>query len=252
MIEITNLQSLRTISVLKQNSSSNKIRNMSSPLRPPSHLKTALLLIDIQSGITPSTTYFGQTRSTPSFETNIPTLLSKTRAYNTTHAANPDRQVSIIHVNHDSIHPVSPLYPGKETNKPMAYAMPIEGEVMVRKSVNSAFVNTDLEGIIRREGIKQLVVCGLTSGHCVSTSVRAARDLDVIGDRDAGVDGDATGERKEKGVIAILADCSAAFEAGGFDAETVHGVNMESLRGEFAEVVHLKEWLYILGMNRDD
>jgi nicotinamidase-related amidase len=203
----------------------------------PSTLKTALLLIDIQSGIDPSepTHYFGHTRATPDFESNITTLLARTREYNR-HEKN-EQKVIIIHVNHDSIHPASPLYPSKATNAPMSYAEPFEGEAIIRKSVNSAFVGTDLEIMLRREGIRQLLVCGMVTGHCVSTSVRMARDLDVIGDKDG----------KGEGVIAVIEDCCAAFEAGGFDAETVHKVNVETLRGEFAEVVGVKEWRDVLG-----
>jgi nicotinamidase-related amidase len=206
-------------------------------LHHPSILKAALLLIDIQSGIDPSepTHYFGHTRSTPDFESNITTLLARTRKYN---GLRPSKEnVMIVHVNHDSIHPASPLYPGKATNAPMPYAEPVEGEAMIRKSVNSAFVGTDLEIMLRREGIRQLLVCGLVTGHCVSTSVRMARDLDVIGDKD----------EKGGGVIAVIEDCCAAFEAGGFDPETVHKVNVETLRGEFADVVGVKEWLDVLG-----
>jgi nicotinamidase-related amidase len=218
-------------------------RSMSPSAAPtlhhPSTMKTALLLIDIQSGIDPfePTHYFGHTRSTTDFESNVTTLLARTRDHNR-HEHEEKAKVMIIHVNHDSVHPTSPLYPGKAMNAPMAYAKPVDGEVMIRKSVNSAFVGTGLEGMLRSENIRQLLVCGLVTGHCVSTSVRMARDLDVIGNIDS---------KGGKGVIAVIEDCCAAFEAGGFDAETVHKVNIETLRGEFADVVVVKEWLHVLG-----
>ena len=47
----------------------------------------------------------------------------------------------------------------------------------------------------------------------------------------------------DDGVLALIEDCSAAFNAGEWDAETVHKVNVASLEGEFAGVVGTKEVL---------
>lgn len=62
----------------------------------------------------------------------------------------------------------------------------------------------------------------------MSTTTRVASDLNVVGD---------------DGVVALIDDCSAAFNTEKFDAETVHAVNVASLEGEFAEVVSTKEVL---------
>jgi nicotinamidase-related amidase len=53
---------------------------------------------------------------------------------------------------------------------------PIEGEPVVDKPGKGAFYATDLDAILKMKGIKQLVVCGVTTEVCVHTSVREAND----------------------------------------------------------------------------
>jgi nicotinamidase-related amidase len=54
---------------------------------------------------------------------------------------------------------------------------PRPGEPVIDKPGYSAFAHTDLELILRNRGISQLLVGGVTSEVCVSTSVRHATDL---------------------------------------------------------------------------
>jgi nicotinamidase-related amidase len=197
-----------------------------TPLKPATTHRTALLLVDIQAGLTPSA-YFGHTRSTPNLETNLTALLSRTRTYNTTQPSSTS-QVLIIHVNHNSTNPLSPLYPGKETNLPMSCATPAGDEVLLYKSIHSAFGSPQLQSTLLAQGIKQLFICGISTAHCVSTTVRQASDLNVVG---------------EGGVLALIEDASAAFSTEGWDAETVHKVNVASLEGEFAWVARTKDVL---------
>ena len=53
---------------------------------------------------------------------------------------------------------------------------PIAGEPVIDKPGKGAFYATDLDAILRHRGIKQLVVCGVTTEVCVNTSVREAND----------------------------------------------------------------------------
>ena len=53
---------------------------------------------------------------------------------------------------------------------------PIAGEPVIDKPGKGAFYATDLDTILKHRGIKQLIVCGVTTEVCVNTSVREAND----------------------------------------------------------------------------
>jgi nicotinamidase-related amidase len=123
----------------------------------------------------------------------------------------------------------------------MPYSIPLEeeGEEIITKNVNSAFIGTDLEARLRAKGTRRLFVAGLSTDHCVSTTVRMAGNLGVV-DRGEG------GE--EKGELVLVADATACWRkpGGEWDAEVVHAVHVESLR-EFAEVRSTEEVLRACG-----
>lgn len=53
---------------------------------------------------------------------------------------------------------------------------PVAGEPVIDKPGKGAFHATDLGAVLQHRGIRQLVVCGVTTEVCVSTSVREAND----------------------------------------------------------------------------
>jgi nicotinamidase-related amidase len=53
---------------------------------------------------------------------------------------------------------------------------PAPGEPVVDKPGKGAFYATDLGSILQHRGIRQLVVCGVTTEVCVNTTVREAND----------------------------------------------------------------------------
>jgi len=175
----------------------------------------ALIVVDVQEGLADPGS--GE-RNNPQAESNIACLLEAWRS-----SGRPVR-----HVVHDSIEPNSLLRPGLPGNAIQAAAAPAPTEPVYRKNVNSAFIGTSLEQDLRQDGIDTLVVVGLTTNHCVSTTVRMAGNL-----------GFAT---------FVVSDATAAFARTALDgsrrpAEAVHSGALSDLHGEFATVVDTAEVL---------
>lgn len=202
-----------------------------SQLSRASLCPTALLLIDIQSGLHVGNGFYGTERSTPDFERNIASLLSEVRKYNRT---NPELPVVIAHIYHKSSNPESPLYPNSTLQQGGSEFQPVARpdmasphEVVFSKTKHSAFVNTPLETYIRSKNVQQLIIVGITTDHCVSTTARMASDLEVVSD---------------EGLV-VVSDATAAFNKVGIDANMVHRVSLASLNNEFAQVMDTRQVL---------
>ena len=175
----------------------------------------ALLLIDVQKAF--DDPRMGK-RNNPQAEANIARLLAAWRA----------RGRAVIHVRHDSVEPQSLLRPGQPGNEIKAEARPREGEPVISKHVNSAFIGTDLEQRLRTARQNSVVIVGLTTDHCVSTTARMAGNLGFS--------------------TVVVADATAAFERKAFDgavvpADEIYRGALASLHGEFAEVVTTEQVL---------
>ncbi len=175
----------------------------------------ALLLIDVQQGL--DEPRWGA-RNNPDAEQRIADLLAAWRT-----AGRP-----VIHVQHLSLEPQSPLREDRPGHVFKSEARPMAGEPVFRKHVNSAFIGTDLEAHLRANGIEALVVVGITTDHCVSSTVRMAGNLGFT--------------------VTVVEDATATFERTGpdgtlYNADLMHRVTLASLHGEFATVRSTRDLL---------
>lgn len=169
-----------------------------------------LLVIDVQKGMDVYAKEYN--RNNPDLEQNIARLESAWRK-----TGRP-----IIHVQHlskEAQSPLRPVQPGVEIKDEVR---PLPGEPVVQKSVNSAFIGTTLEADLRRRGLTTLVMTGLQTNMCVSTTARMAGNLGFT--------------------TYVVSDATATFDNTGpdgkrYSSELLHDVALADLHGEFATVV---------------
>jgi nicotinamidase-related amidase len=178
----------------------------------------ALIVIDVQKGF--DDLKWGE-RNNPGAEKVIALLLAAWR----------ETGRPVFHVQHLSRSEVSPLHPGSAGCEIKDIVRPLGNEPIFQKRVNSAFIGTQLEDALRQRGIGTVVLVGLTTPHCISTSARMAGNLGFE--------------------VYLPEDAIAAFEITGpdgrrYSAEEVHALSLATLHEEFATVVDSKALLLTL------
>jgi nicotinamidase-related amidase len=173
--------------------------------------RTALIVIDVQRAFD-QWEAAGRRRNNPSALARIVDLLGACRS----------RRTPIFHIRHEGTRPGSSFLPGGTGYPVRDEAREIEGEPVIVKRVNSAFIGTDLESRLRQAGIERLVICGATTNHCVETTTRMAGNL--------GFD------------ARLVRDATWTFDRAGPDgemhtAEEIHAMTLANLNGEFARIV---------------
>lgn len=171
----------------------------------------ALVLIDIQKGLD-QLHFYGGVRNNLTAESNCSLLLKYFR----------DHDLHRVFIQHDSINPESPLHPSKKGHEIKEEVKPTVNEEVFHKSVNSAFIGTQLEHWLHQHAIDVVVMVGLTTEHCISTSVRMSANLGFQ--------------------TILIEDATAAFQkvlpdGQVVDAEMVHQVELANLRDEFCEII---------------
>ncbi|KAJ7500290.1 hypothetical protein B0H11DRAFT_1856206 [Mycena galericulata] len=184
---------------------------------------SALIVIDVQNGFKlPPYSYLAVFPELNSVVRNISSVIQGFRA----------ASIPVIHVHHASLDLDQPLNPKTcpEGYTVLPEAAPIDGETIFVKNVNSGFIGTGLEAHLRAAHIDTLVILGLTTSHCVSTTTRMAGNLGwkVFLPRDA---------------TAMFERAAAPGNQKQFDAATMHEVSLAELHGEFATVVTTQEVL---------
>jgi nicotinamidase-related amidase len=177
--------------------------------------KTALLLVDVQKGF--DDPCWGK-RNNPDAESNIGLLLGAWRKH----------ELPVIHVRHCSTEPNSVLRPEHPGNEFKKETQPLSSEKQFSKTVNSAFIGTGLEKYLNDLDYSDLVIVGLTTDHCISTTTRMAGNLGFK--------------------VTLVSDATATFDRLGHDgavysADEMHRINLASLNGEFCVVRDSRELL---------
>lgn len=179
--------------------------------------KPALLLVDIQKGFDDEA-FWGGNRNNKDVEEKAGILLTKWRAL-----ALP--VFHIIHSSQNSKSRLHEMHPGFEIHDAVK---PLGKEPLIVKNVNSAFIGTDLKEQLDHSNITTLVIVGLTTNHCISTTTRMAGNLgyDTI----------------------LLSDVTATFDRVGINGEKyaaalIHLTTLANLQEEFAEIITMKTLL---------
>lgn len=95
--------------------------------------------------------------------------------------------------------------------------VPLESDIVVTKRRVSAFTGSDLEVVLRAQGIQHLVLTGIATSGVVLSTVREAADKDYQ--------------------LTVLSDCCADGD------EEVHQVLTKKVFPRQAAVESLEEWL---------
>ena len=181
---------------------------------------TALLVIDVQQGFLDPA--WGS-RNNPEAEANVVRLLAIWRRGHR----------PIRHVHHSSRSAAGHFFRGTPGHRPKPEALPFSGEPIYLKEANSGFIGTTLEQDLRAQRIESLVLVGLTTNHCVSTTARMAGNLGFV--------------------TYVVQDATAAFDRLGLDgkmrsAADVHSAALSDLAEEFAAIVHTDDVARLVGL----
>lgn len=171
----------------------------------------ALLIIDVQQGFADEE-YWGGNRNNKEAEKTCGEILKVWREY----------ELPIFHIRHSSLEPNSRLHPDNEGFKFNKHAIPEAQEPVITKQVNSAFIGTDLKQQLDAQNISTLVIVGLTTNHCISTTTRMAGNYGYK--------------------TYLISDATATFDRVGvngekYAAELMHQTALASLHNEFATVL---------------
>ncbi len=170
----------------------------------------ALVLIDVQKGFLDETSWGGG-RNNKSAEVVCGDVLSKWRELN----------LPLFHIRHSSTNPKSMLHKSNKGFEFNENTIPKENETIITKNVNSAFIGTDLKERLDKLNINTLVIVGLTTNHCVSTTTRMAGNLGYE--------------------TYLISDATATFNRVGingevYESELMHLTTLASLNEEFATI----------------
>lgn len=174
-------------------------------------MRPALILVDIQTAFLKLDRWGA--RNNPDAEDKAGALLAHWRQLG----------APTVHIQHISVTPGSPLAPQAGGIDFMPQVAPLPDETVFRKSANSAFIGTPLEAHLRQLGLREVVICGLTTPHCVSTTARMAANLGFA----------TTLAHDACAAFASCAQTDWAPDLPEMSAEQIHNAAIAHIHGEF-------------------
>lgn len=171
--------------------------------------KAALVIIDMQQGI--NHPKLGR-RNNPDAERQMLALLKAWR----------DTGRTVIHVRHFSRSEDSVFWPRQAGVEFQPDFLPLDGEGELHKQVPDAFCHSALEGWLRADGIRQVVIVGVITNNSVESTARTGGNLGFE--------------------VIVPHDACYTFDGADFfgqprSAEAIHGMSLANLHGEYATVV---------------
>ncbi|WP_313376659.1 cysteine hydrolase family protein [Chishuiella sp.] len=168
----------------------------------------ALILIDIQKAFLDEK-YWGGNRNNKNAEETSGLLLNRFRELN----------LPIFHVRHSSLNGNSKLHASNVGFSFNDFVQPMFDEPIITKNVNSSFIGTNLKEMLYDKNITTLIIVGLTTDHCVSTTTRMAGNYGYE--------------------TYLISDATATFDKIGinnekYSAELIHLTSLASLNEELA------------------
>ena len=178
----------------------------------------ALIVIDVQYAIDDPS--WGNDRNNPDCEAKIARLLAFWR----------ERDWPRFLIKHVSRDPRS-TYRDSEFKSEVAAR---DGDRVIEKSTNSAFIGTTLETELRAANATVVVISGVITNNSVEATARMSGNLDFA--------------------TIVVSDATATFGRRDYNgvwrtAEEVHAMSLANLEGEYARILTTDEAITSLGLS---
>ncbi|WP_094607291.1 hypothetical protein SPSIL_035940 [Sporomusa silvacetica DSM 10669] len=174
--------------------------------------ETALIIIDVQKAIDNPVWFQYGARNNLNAENNMTEILNLWRK-----SGQP-----IFHVKHESIELNSTYRPGQAGCNFKECVAPLENEQIVVKHVNSAFIGTGLESMLKELDVSCVVIFGVITNNSVDASVRMSGNLGFI--------------------TYLIEDACFTYAKPDFcgrvrTADEVHAMTLSNLDNEYCQVI---------------
>ncbi|WP_347551454.1 cysteine hydrolase family protein [Pseudalkalibacillus hwajinpoensis] len=183
----------------------------------------ALVIVDVQEAFEDSK--WGE-RNNIEAESNIRRILELWR----------EKGYPVIYIQHQSDDQDSVFHPKHKGFKIKSIVKPNADEVIFTKKVNSAFIGTRLQEHLNESHINEVVITGLTTPHCVSTTTRMSGNLGFK--------------------TFLISDATAAYgltDQNGIyhKPECIHDITLATLHEEFATIFSTEQLISDMELPKD-